>query len=248
MKVKHILIFVFFVAIIAFYIFIFKEKNQIVLIKIIGEKSNNNLNLNLGNYTNFSKETPEEKFQSNYSNYSKVENYTSTYIQEEKLNFSVPKYLKFVGICSGKFFDVISVAEGMTKCINKESPYDILIDMGNESINFSLIDFSDFKESYTLNDTVLIFYLFAEDVSTVSEMIDSFFLTGSNFIDIGEYTLHTVWKYDKNGNLVIDKMIVALPIIIHPYEALQGDYLLKFYMNALNRSFYLGEVKIKIKK
>ncbi|MGC8993457.1 MAG: hypothetical protein ACP5JK_01635 [Candidatus Aenigmatarchaeota archaeon] len=162
--------------------------------------------------------------------------------QSSSLNITKPLTLKIVDICSGKLEEVYSISEGTTKCLNKESPYQILIEKNSTHLKTSLLDISGFNETFLLNDTVLIYFLFAEDVATISKEIDRIYLEGSDYFYIGNYELQTIWERDNSGNLYISKMIAVLPLYVKK-EVPEGSYDLKFYLSVLGKVFYLGEMK-----
>jgi len=121
-----------------------------------------------------------------------------------------------------------------------------LLEKNSTHLKTSILNENGFNETFEINDTVLIYFLFAEDVATISKEIDKIYLEGSDYFFLGNYELQTIWEADPSGNLYISKMIVVLPLYVKK-EVESGDYTLTFYLSALNRTFYLGEAKIKVR-
>jgi hypothetical protein len=170
----------------------------------------------------------------------------SSALTTQQKNYTKPLTLKIVDICSGKLENVFSISEGTRKCLNAPSPYNILIEKNSTHFKTSILNENGFNETFEINDTVLIYFLFAEDVATISKEIDKIYLEGSDYFFLGNYELQTIWEADSSGNLYISKMIVILPLYVKK-EVESGDYTLTFYLSALNRTFYLGEAKIKVR-
>jgi hypothetical protein len=164
----------------------------------------------------------------------------------QQKNYTKPLTLKIVDICSGKFENVFSISEGTRKCLNAPSPYNILLEKNSTHLRTSILNENGFNETFEINDTVLIYFLFAEDVATISKEIDKIYLEGSDYFFLGNYELQTIWEADSSGNLYISKMVVVLPLYVKK-EVENGDYTLAFYLSALNRTFYLGETSIFVK-
>jgi hypothetical protein len=164
----------------------------------------------------------------------------------QQKNYTKPLTLKIVDICSGKLENVFSISEGTRKCLNAPSPYNILIEKNSTHLKTSILNENGFNETFEINDTVLIYFLFAEDVATISKEIEKIYLEGSDYFFLGNYELQTIWEADSSGNLYISKMIVVLPLYVKK-EVESGNYTLTFYLSALNRTFYLGEIKITVK-
>jgi len=163
----------------------------------------------------------------------------------QQKNYTKPLTLKIVDICSGKFENVFSISEGTRKCLNAPSPYNILIEKNSTHFKASILNENGFDETFEINDSVLIYFLFAEDVATISKEIEKIYLEGSDYFFLGNYELQTIWEADSSGNLYISKMIVVLPLYVKK-EIEAGNYTLTFYLSALNRAFYLGETKIEV--
>jgi hypothetical protein len=192
-------------------------------------------------------ETKNESLKTNesmsQSNESSIVSPASTTQQK---NYTKPLTLKIVDICSGKLENVYSISEGTRKCLNAPSPYNILIEKNSTHFKTSILNENGFNETFEINDSVLIYFLFAEDVATISKEIEKIYLEGSDYFFLGDYELQTIWEADSSGNLYISKMIVVLPLYVKK-EVENGDYTLTFYLSALNRTFYLGEAKIILK-
>jgi hypothetical protein len=170
----------------------------------------------------------------------------SSVLATQQKNYTKPLTLKIVDICSGKLENIFSISEGTRKCLNAPSPYNILLEKNSTHLKTSVLNENGFNETFEINDTVLIYFLFAEDVATISKEIDKIYLEGSDYFFLGNYELQTIWEADPSGNLYISKMIVILPLYVKK-EVESGDYTLTFYLSALNRTFYLGEAKIKVR-
>ena len=154
--------------------------------------------------------------------------------------------LGLIDICSGKL-DLLKVSEGITHCLNKKSPYYIIIEKNSTHLTTSLQG-ENFSEIYELNDSVLIFYIFAEDVASVSHEIQSFTLEGSPEFHLGEYYLHTIWEKDSSNNLTISKIIVALSLYVDGNITTSNEWKeLKLYLNVPNKTYYLGNLWVLVK-
>jgi hypothetical protein len=164
----------------------------------------------------------------------------------QQKNYTKPLTLKIYDICSGKLENVFSIAEGTRKCLNLPSPYDTLLEKNSTHIITSILNESGFNETFEINDTVLIYFLFAEDVATISKEIDKIYLDGSEYFYLGDYELQTIWEADSYGNLYISKMIVILPLYVKK-DVEDGNYTLTFYLNALNKDFYLGKMNLLVR-
>ena len=192
------------------------------------------------NTTNKINETDKSLLHINESSISQQ----TTLIQQK--NYIKPLTLKIYDICSGKLENVFSISEGTRKCLNSPSPYDILLERNSTHIITSILNENGFNETFEINDSVLIYFLFAEDVATISKEIDKIYLDGSEYFYLGNYELQTIWEVDSSGNLYISKMIVILPLYVNK-EVIDGEYLLTFYLSTQNKSFYLGDIKIIVK-
>jgi hypothetical protein len=157
--------------------------------------------------------------------------------------------LEIIDICSGKFEDVFIISEGMQHCLNIKSPYFVLLEKNSTHIQTDFYNLTGFKETYLVNDSALIFFLFAEDVASVSKIIQSFYIEGNPNFYLGDYDLHTIWERDASGNLFISKMIVALPLYVTNNISLSNDWSeLKFYLNITNKNYYLGNLWFLVKQ
>ena len=167
-------------------------------------------------------------------------------IEIQQKNYTKPLTLKIYDICSGRLENVFSISEGTRKCLNLPSPYDILLEKNSTHIITSILNENGFNETFEINDTVLIYFLFAEDVATISKEIDKIYLDGSEYFYLGDYELQTIWEVDSSGTLYISKMIVILPLYVKK-DVKDGNYTLTFYLNALNKDFYLGKMNFLVK-
>ncbi|MEM5878886.1 MAG: hypothetical protein QXU74_00105 [Candidatus Aenigmatarchaeota archaeon] len=155
--------------------------------------------------------------------------------------------LEITDICSGKL-DLFTISEGATKCLNRKYPYQIILEKNSTHLTTSFYGLSGFEESYELNETILLFFIFAEDVASVSHEIQSFSLEGSQDFSLGQYYLHTIWERDAAGNLVISKMIAILPLQVNG-NIMSSDWKeLKFYLNIPNKTYYLGNLWVLVKE
>jgi len=170
----------------------------------------------------------------------------SQILTTQQKNYTKPLTLKIVDICSGKFENVFSISEGTRKCLNAPSPYNILIEKNSTHFKTSILNENGFDETFEINDTVLIYFLFAEDVATISKEIEKIYLEGSDYFFLGNYELQTIWEADSSGNLYISKMIVVLPLYVKK-EIEAGNYKLEFYLHALNKTFQIGEIELLCK-
>jgi hypothetical protein len=170
----------------------------------------------------------------------------SPVITTQQKNYTKPLTLKIVDICSGKFENVYSISEGTRKCLNAPSPYNILIEKNSTHFKTSILNENGFNETFEINDSVLIYFLFAEDVATISKEIEKIYLEGSEYFFLGNYELQTIWEADSSGNLYISKMIVVLPLYVKK-EVESGNYKLEFYLHALNKTFQIGEIELLCK-
>jgi len=196
------------------------------------------------------KETIKTKNESSKTNES-ISQLNESYIVSSALttqqkNYTKPLTLKIVDICSGKLENVFSISEGTRKCLNAPSPYSILLEKNSTHFKTSILNENGFNETFEINDTILIYFLFAEDVATISKEIEKIYLDGSDYFFLGNYELQTIWEADSSGNLYISKMVVVLPLYVKK-EVGNGNYTLTFYLSVLNRTFYLGEAKIILK-
>jgi len=192
-------------------------------------------------------ETKNESLKTNESiSRSNESSIASPALTTQQKNYTKPLTLKIVDICSGKLENVFSISEGTRKCLNAPSPYNILLKKNSTHLMTSILNENGFNETFEINDTVLIYFLFAEDVTTISKEIEKIYLEGSDYFFLGNYELQTIWEADSSGNLYISKMIVVLPLYVKR-EVESGDYTLTFYLSALNRTFYLGEIKITVR-
>ena len=161
-------------------------------------------------------------------------------------NYTKPLTLKIYDICSGKLENIFSISEGTRKCLNLPSPYDILLEKNSTHIITSILNENGLNETFEINNTLLIYFLFAEDVATISKEIDKIYLDGSEYFYLGNYELQTIWEADSYGNLYISKMIVILPLYVKK-DVEDGNYTLTFYLNALNKDFYLGKMNLLVR-
>jgi hypothetical protein len=193
-------------------------------------------------------ETKNESLKTNESiSQSNEASIVSQILTTQQKNYTKPLTLKIVDICSGKFENVYSISEGTRKCLNAPSPYNILIEKNSTHFKTSILNENGFNETFEINDSVLIYFLFAEDVATISKEIEKIYLEGSDYFFLGNYELQTIWEADSSGNLYISKMIVVLPLYVKK-EIEAGNYTLTFYLSALNRTFYLGGTTIFVKR
>ncbi|MEM5879527.1 MAG: hypothetical protein QXU74_03485 [Candidatus Aenigmatarchaeota archaeon] len=166
--------------------------------------------------------------------------------EEEGIKAEKALTLELIDICSGKL-DLFIISEGATSCLNKKPPYYIILEKNSTHLKASLQG-EDFAEVYELNSTDPIFFIFAEDVASVSHEIQSFTLEGSSEFSLGEYYLHTIWERGASGNLAISKMIVALSLYVDKdIAASNGWKELKLYLNIPNKTYYLGNLWVSVK-
>jgi hypothetical protein len=192
--------------------------------------------------TNETPTSPESPSEGDSSDQQASEN--QTYTEGSKV-----LTLEITDICSGKFEDVFIVSEGMQNCLNKKYPYYILLEKNSTHLQTSFYGVSGFNETYELNDSIQIFFIFAEDVASVSTIIESLEVEGSSDFYLGDYTLHTIWERDANGNLYISKMIVALPLNVKNTVPISNEWKeLKLYLNIPNKTYSLGNLWVLVKE
>jgi hypothetical protein len=191
--------------------------------------------------------TKNESFETNESiNQLNESSIVSPLLATQQKNYTKPLTLKIVDICSGKLENVFSISEGTRKCLNAPSPYNILIEKNSTHLMTSILNENGFNETFEINDTVLIYFLFAEDVATISKEIDKIYLEDSDYFFLGNYELQTIWEADPSGSLYISKMIVVLPLHVKK-EIEAGNYKLEFYLHAINKTFQIGEIELLCK-
>jgi len=197
-----------------------------------------------------SKEMENGGIEKNVSNETANESYQvdkSTQISAtENESYIKPLTLKIIDICSGKFENVFSISEGTRKCLNSPSPYDILLEKNSTHIVTSILNDNGFNETFEISDTILIYFLFAEDVASVTREIEKIYLDGSDYFYVGEYELQTIWEADSSGNLYISKMIAVLPLYVKK-NITEGNYTLTFYLRVFDKDFYIGKINFYCK-
>jgi hypothetical protein len=151
--------------------------------------------------------------------------------------------LEITDICDGKLENAFTVSEGMMQCLNQKSPYYIVLEKNSTGFATSFYNVTGFNETFDLNSTSPIFFVFAEDVASVKESIQSFYIEGSPDFYLGDYDLHTIWERDQNQDLYIAKIIVALPLYVKNTTIPNGEWSeLKFYLNTSDKNYYLGNL------
>ena len=168
-----------------------------------------------------------------------------TYLSTQQRNYTRKLRLGIVDICSGKLENVFSISEGTRKCLNSPPPYEILLEKNSTHIITRIIDNTGFYEIFDINDTVLIYFLFVEDVSNISTEIDGIYLSRNDYFFLGDYELQTVWEADPHSNLYISKVILIMSLYVKK-EIKDGRYELSFYLSASNKSFLLGSMKVEV--
>jgi len=169
---------------------------------------------------------------------------------QQESTTTLPKALtlEIIDICSGKFEEVFVVSEGMRYCLNQKYPYYIILEKNSTHLHTSFYNTSGFNETYELNESVLMFYIFVEDVASVSTIIQSFYIEGDINFYLGNYDLHTIWERDASGNLAISKMIVALPLNVKNTVSTDNEWKeIKFYLNIPDKTYYLGNLWVLVK-
>lgn len=156
--------------------------------------------------------------------------------------------LEIIDICSGQMEDIFAVSEGVRHCLNQKYPYNILLEKNSTHLQTSFYYTVGFNETYQLNESNLIFYIFAEDVASVSQEIEFFSVEGDSNFYLGNYTLNTIWERNASGDLYISKMIVALPLYVKNTISEKDWTELKFYLNIPNQTYYLGNLLVLVKE
>jgi hypothetical protein len=170
--------------------------------------------------------------------------------QQELVNVSKALTLEIIDICSGNLENSTSISEGgISKCLNRKYPYYIVLEKNSTHFQTSFYNISGFNETYAINESILIYFVFVEDVASVSTFIQSFQIQGSTYFYFGGYTLYTTWKEDASGNLFISKMTVALPLYVKRDVPATNEWNeLKFYLNIPNKNYYLGDLWVLVKE
>lgn len=148
--------------------------------------------------------------------------------------------LEIVDICSGKLESVFTVSEGVRRCANQKYPYYIEITKNSSNMTTKLLGDNGFIELFDINYSGPIYYLFVEDVASVSNIIESFSMEGSKDFYLGDHDLHTIWERSQTGNLYISKIIAILPLYIEKNATTSSQKELKIYLNIPNKTFYVG--------
>jgi len=159
--------------------------------------------------------------------------------------------LEIIDLCEGKMGEVTAVSEGMSFCLNQKYPYYLVFQLNESNLTTWVYNVSGFEESYNLENETIIYYLFVEDVSTVTREIEQFYMiTNAKGFYLGNYTLHTIWYSDlTTGEMVIVKMIAALPLNVDKssIQKTEGWEEIKFYLKTALKDFYLGNLFVEIK-
>lgn len=160
------------------------------------------------------------------------------------INASKVLTLEIIDICQGKMGDVFAVSEGMRMCLNQKYPYYIGMQVEGNNLTTWLYNVSWFNQSYDLSNETTIYYIFVEDVSSVTKDIQQFYMIPNNTcLYLGEYTLHTIWYRNPVGEMEIIKIIAALPIKIDKTAISKTNWEeIKIYLKTYERDFFLGNL------
>ena len=174
-------------------------------------------------------------------------NQTVIVSQQKNYTKTTTTILKIVDICSGKLENVFSISEGTRKCLNSPSPYDILLEKNSTHIMTNILNYGGFNETFEMSDATLIYFLFIEDIKTISSDIENVHIEGSNFFFLGDYEIQTIWETSSAGNLNISKMILILPLYIKGEIDTDRTYNLTFYLSLKDKNLYVGEMRVAIR-
>jgi len=167
------------------------------------------------------------------------------------INASKVITLEIIDLCKGRMGDVIAVSEGIGFCLNQKYPYYLVFQLNGSNLTTWVYNTSGFEESYNLDNESTVYYLFVEDVATVTKEIEQFYMvTNSSGLYLGDYTLYTIWSVDTTtGEMVIVKMIAALPLKVDKdsIQKTEGWEEIKFYLKTALKDFYLGNLFVEIK-
>ena len=158
--------------------------------------------------------------------------------------------LRIFEICSGKPVENMSsmIEGGGVFCLNKEYPYYVIFEYNSTHLNSYFVNESIFNQSFERNGEILVYYLYAEDVSSIATEIDSINLYSNiNNFRIGNYTLHTVWER-VDGNMEITKMIVVFPLYFTQFSEVDEWTQLNFTLKTGEKEYFLGNMFVKIKE
>jgi hypothetical protein len=159
--------------------------------------------------------------------------------------------LEITDLCEGKKGEVTAISEGMGFCLNQKYPYYLVFQLNESNLTTWVYNVSRFEESYNLENETTVYYLFVEDVSTVTREIEEFYmLTNAKGFYLGNYTLYTIWYSDPTtGEMIIAKMIAAIPLNVdkNSIQKTEGWEEIKFYLKTALKDFYLGNLFVEIK-
>ncbi len=169
---------------------------------------------------------------------------------QEEISKNVSKVisLKITDICSAKMEEITSITEGLTSCLNKEAPYFIVFEKNSTHLKFYLYNES-FGEAYNLSNEVLIFYLVVEDISSIEEEMQDFYLEGEfkDYFRIGNYSKNVV-KISEGGVWKITKILAILPIYAKSDIASTSEWKkLNFYLRTFTKDYFVGNIWIFVK-
>ncbi|MEM5811185.1 MAG: hypothetical protein QXG91_00330 [Candidatus Aenigmatarchaeota archaeon] len=172
------------------------------------------------------------------------ENKSSSESSEEEIARAISEknrekviYTKIVDICITSE-EQASIVEGSgMDCLNKEEPYNVEIFQLNET-NL-LLKFDNYTNFISKPSNL--FTVFIRGINLVAnETNNVYFLPETNFYP-KNYTIYTVWISNE-----IYEISASLPIGIKENSiSKKFEEELKFYVNALNKTFYAGSIYIK---
>jgi hypothetical protein len=158
--------------------------------------------------------------------------------------------LEIIDLCQGKMGYVQAVSEGMSFCLNQKYPYYIGLEVLDDSINTWVYNISGFNQTYNISNETTIYYLFVEDVASVTRDIQEFYLVPNDTcFYLGDYTLYTIWMSNPaTGEMEITKMIAALPVNVDRNMISRIEWEeIKIYLKTYERDFFLGNLFVEIK-
>lgn len=155
--------------------------------------------------------------------------------------------VKIVDICSGKLDMVFTVSEGVRQCLNIMQPYFIILEKNSTHIQTSFYNVTGFYETYELNESKPIFFLFVEDLRNVEEP-KKFYLWGESSFYFGDPETQIVWMSDESGILKISKIMAILPLYVKENISIENWSEIRVYMETSKEIYYLGSLWFSIKK
>lgn len=168
----------------------------------------------------------------------------------EPQNATKTEDLKIFDICSGKIEVSVQLIEGLEWCLNKEYPYNIILEKSPTSMKTNFYD-GGFNETYSLSESFTVFRFFAQDVAIAGSSIQSIEMYGplKDYFLIGNYTTDDVWmRNPQTGQSEIIKTVISVPLSVSQNIPTTDSWKnLNFYIKtASGNDFYIGTVWIYV--